>query len=213
MNTNASGETETSSGGQENNQQLENGSIETEVTQDKVNYSTYQKVLSEKKKKDLELKELREYRAKVEAAAKQAEEQKMAEKGEFQKLLEERNKQVEELSSKLTQKEKMFQDAVKFSAFKKALPGSIEDQFLPLVDLDKIALDESGQPDKSSIERYAKEFTKTYGRVLTTQSGVRIPQDGARGSEKSLSYEEWLKLPAKEMRARYKDIKSNTRRD
>lgn len=201
----ASGENQNSSGVTEN-KELE---VEQSVIMEKAerpSYESYQKLLSEKKKLAQENKE----KAAIIAAE---ERRKLEEAGNWQKLLEEERKAREEAAKELAETKEMISDARKMSALNKALSGKLNEKYYGIIDLGKIELDESGQPLQSSVERYAKDVSKTYPEIIIYNNGARLPMDGARGAEKSLSYEEWLKLPAKEMRARYKDIKSNTRRD
>lgn len=213
----AGGDASTDSSGIVEKQEKPVESENVEVSNGKVSYESYHKLLTEKKrfeKRDEELKELRQYRLENENRKKLEEEQKLQQQGNWQKLLEDREK---ELQREREEKEQLFRkitDSLKFSELRKALPGHLDEKFLPLVNLDEIELDESGRPDKASVEKHAKVLLKNFGTsILVTSNGARLPQDGIRGSEKSLTYEEWLKLPASEMRKRQKEVKSNTRRD
>lgn len=184
----ASGEHSVSSGNEENqDKQAEHLAIEAQKVE-KPSYESYQKVLSEKKKAVQELKLYKE----KEAAELQ---RKLEESGNYKKVLEERDRKIQELEQERENTKKELQDMLKLSYFKKMLPGPLDESFLPLVNLDEIPVDENGHPDKLGVERYSKEWLKTYSRVIPAQSTAKLPQGGAvPTSRESITEQEWKSL-------------------
>lgn len=171
MNTNASGETETSSGVTEK-KELE---VEQPIVSDKPerpSYESYQKLLAEKKKLAQENKE----KAAIIAAE---ERRKLEEAGNWQKLLEEERKAREEAAKELAETKEMISDARKMSALNNALSGRLNPKYYGVISLKNIEIDELGNPVQSSVERYAKEVAKTYPEIIVTNNGVKLPQGAA----------------------------------
>ncbi len=170
--------------------------------ENKVDYATYLKVLDEKKKLQAAVKAR-------EAADKERSEAELKEKQEWKKLAELREKEVLEIKAKEAETQKFIANSRKMDAFLKALPGEIEKQYWPLIDLEEIACNpETGIPDAQAVQKYATEFQASYGKILSKPNGPKMPNEAANGSGAGLTYEEWLKLPTAEMRKRQKEVRT-----
>jgi hypothetical protein len=165
----------------------------------KVAYETYKKVLDEKKSMQKRLEDL-DKKAKADAEAQ------LKEKEQYRELYEAKQKELEDLSGKLSAKEKETQDYRKMGAFLKSVAGEIPQQYWGLIDLDKIAVDDSGKIDDNSVKKCVKDFEKAYPHVIERKSGNKMPNNAANGGGGALSYEEWVKLPYDEKRKRQKDV-------
>jgi len=168
---------------------------------DTVAYETHRKLLSEKKT-------LQERLEKLEADQKALEEKKLKENNEWQaiaKLKEEEAKKAREEALNLKQG---LEAGLKMSAILRAIDGDIEEQFYPLVDTSKIVINpETGLPDPSSVDAYAKEFVTKYGKVISRNDGINLPNQAPRdGAAQLISEAQWLKLPVKEQKKQVKNV-------
>jgi hypothetical protein len=82
----------------------------------------------------------------------------------------------------------------------------LDQKYLDLIPVDQIQVDAEGNPDMTSVVKVADSFVKEHPRLVTP-----LPNDlpGTRpgNSSTTLTYEAWTKLPPKEKRERFKDIK------
>jgi hypothetical protein len=90
-------------------------------------------------------------------------------------------------------------NARKMSSFLEAVKGDIPRQYWGLIDIDKIQL-EDDKVDEFSVQKYVEEFRDTYKDIIRPRDNRRMPIDSppADDSASFLTYEQWLKLPAKE---------------
>lgn len=173
---------------------------------DTVAYSTHEKLLREKKKRDEELSEVKKQLDHLLTERKSAEEATLKEKEDYKKLLEIREKELEATRNEHSSLKQTLQNGTKMRAFLDSVNGQVAEQYWSLVDLEQIVTDpQTGLPDESSVQKYARDFEKRFPLVLQTTPNVRIPNDAPMPG-KALTYEEWQKLPTKEMKARMKDV-------
>lgn len=171
-----------------------------ERKKDTVSYDTHFKLLNEKKKRDAEL-------ADAQAKLKAIEEAKLKEEGNLKALLEMREKEIAEVKAKATQVEEVLNNSVKLDAVLNKLSGSVDKQYFGLFDLSKIPIDPATQtPDQLSVEKYARDFEQTYSAIIKKPINAQMPNHAAQGTNVKLTYEEWLKLPLKDQKARLKDV-------
>lgn len=193
-------------------QNLSGGQTQEPAVQDKqeiekdVPYSTYKKAVNEKRNRDAELKSALEQIEKYKSERRALEEQTLKEKEDYKKLFEARDLELKAEIEKKNQLETYINSTKKLNSFLKTLNTPIKEQYLGLIDLDRIALDESGKPDELTTKQLADEFKKTYPELFF-QGGSKIPNESANGSHKAgLSYEQWLKLPPSEQKKRMKEV-------
>lgn len=168
----------------------------------KVDYASYQKVLDEKKALKRELEAEKE-------AKRQREEEEARKSGDLKKLNELKDSELKEIKEKYHNLSTTIEKSVKRQAFLSAVNGKVDEALYPLIDLDKIVIDpDTGIPDDLSVQRAAKDFETRFGNFLVKDdpNRQRMPNNAPQPPGKGLTYEEWLKLPSKEMRARIHEV-------
>jgi hypothetical protein len=171
-----------------------------------VPYEKYRAVLSEKKKTTEKLGELQTRLQELEQKEKDREDAAMREKEDFKGLLTQREKELEAERKEKTALRESVQNSEKMATFLSQVNGDVPEQYWGLVDLSKIHIDpNTTRVDEASAQKYAREFEKVFGLVLQKKGGGTLPGDAPKGGGK-LSYDEWLKLPLKDQKARLKDV-------
>ena len=151
---------------------------------DTVSYDTHRRLLAEKKKRDEEFRSLKEQLEKLQHGIKEQETLKLKEKEDFRKLYEMAQKELEDTRGELQKTSQTITNAKKYDAFFKKLGTSLPDKYWGHIDLDAIALDDSGRIDDLSLEAAANGFRKEYGDLLdlySKRTPPKLPQDAPRG--------------------------------
>jgi len=185
------------------NEQQASGSAEDQSTpkKDTVAYETHLKLLKEKKKLQDDLE-------RYQGEARQREEADLRAKEDFKKIAELREAEAKELREKLTTVETRERNMAKLDAFLTTLDGSVDKRFWGHIPLDKIIVDPvSGEPDPMSVAKEVEWFRKEYFDIIKKPGQATVPVTAPQGaSSANISYDEWLKLPLKEQKARMKDV-------
>lgn len=173
-----------------------------------VAYETHRKLLNEKKKRDEELAQAREMIAKHELDAKERIEADLKQKEDYKKLLELREKELNEMKAESEKFKLRITEAKKLDAFLKAVNGVVPDRYWNMIDTDQIVIDLStGQVDSISVAKAAETFRVTYPEIVQVKGGTTgMPQNAPAGGSASITYEEWKNLPAAEMRKHLKNV-------
>ena len=192
--TDSSGVTEAEAGGKDQEKQT-------------VAYESYQKVLGEKKAFQAKFNELQEQFNSVMDTQKQAEANRLSEEGDYKKLLELREKEIQDFKAKvdtLSQERdgaiKENRDTWKLQAFYQELPGKIKKtEYLNFIDLDSIVFDpETREIDPASLKSTVSSFMENYSDLVDTKQFKSLPSDAPREpkakSLNDLSREERLQL-------------------
>lgn len=204
--SNGSGGTNLSSGGATDNNSAAD-TTSTESKSDSVKYETYTKVLSEKKKRDEEVSELKKQLESFQSKDKEREETNLKAKEDYKKLLEIRDKELKESRDKHAGLLGTLEQVAKRGAFLDAVSGTIDEQYYSLIDMKNIVIDPStGIVDEASVLKAAKDFEAKYPLVIKRSSGNGLPNDAAKGGSTKLTYEEWKSLPLKEQKSRLKEV-------
>lgn len=186
-----------------------------EHTVDQVSYDTHRKLLAEKKRVAEELSRTRAQLDALNREKEEAERRKLEEQGEWKKLHESEKKRAEELAAKLSERDEKDRNILKLGALLDKLPGKVEKPYMPLIydHLERVAIDpETGAVDEQSAAAIAREIEQNYPKIITrTRGGIPMPSEAPKTGSQSLGYDEWLKLPAAEMRKRYKDVRDSAR--
>ncbi len=172
-------------------------------------YESYQKLLAEKKavqekarKLEDDLKAHNERLAEINREKEESERKKLEDKEQFKDLY---GKVKEELASKEKALAEMLREKVdtrKMASFLEAVKADVPRQYWNLVDLDQIAMD-GEKVDEFSVQKYVETFRDTYKEVIKAKDGRRMPVDQPDPDERTtLTYAQWLKLPAKEQEAK-----------
>lgn len=173
---------------------------------EKVAYDTYAKTLAQEKKAKERLREMEERLKAFEDAEKAREMAEAEKKGEYQKIIESLRKENEAVKNEKEQYQKGLVDSMKLQALVDTIGGKFRHRdYMSFVDTDKIALDpDSGTIDELSLKEYAQEFVSTHKHLIDF-GAKKLPND-APSHSRSLTYDEWLKLPAKEKRERMAEV-------
>lgn len=166
-------------------------------SKDSVSYETHRRLLDEKKKAVAQKAELEARLASFEAKERQAEEEKLKQTGEYQKLLTLREQENQLLKTKLDSFDSHIKKASKLNAFMKAAGTELDDKWLPLVDVEQIAFrpDADGEIDMLSVQASVETFKKTWPEAFKPK-GSQIPSDMPNGTG-TITESEWNKLPDK----------------
>ena len=173
---------------------------------DHVAYSTYSKLLGEKKRRDQEVADLRAKVENFETREKQQEEVVLKEKEQFKELFQLKEKELKQREDELQRLRGNIADSKKMRSFLNAV-GNLEEEYWNLVDLDKIPLTPEGTPDDTALKAYAENFKERYWKVFTDPNQPKVPYNAPQGGKSTLTYEEWKRLPtAKEKAARLSEV-------
>lgn len=184
---------------------------------DKVDYSTYQKVLDEKKRRDAELADLKRKLDEKDAEARRLAAEQATAAQDWKKLAELREQEaveakakLQEATSTLTKRDEQERNAVRLEAFLDTVGGKVDRKYWGLIPIDQIVIDQTtGEPDKSSVARVVETFRQTHPVLIEPVSTPGTPNTAPRGGTTkpgAITYAEWLKLPHKEMAKRRADV-------
>lgn len=178
-----------------------------------VSYDDHKRLLDDAMKFKAKLKETEAKLSEFEKSKKDAEEKKLAESGEFQKLIQIKESKIGELESKLGGLEenlsglkKSLFDAAKLNAVRDRLPGTVKNPaYMNFIDVDAVAINpETNEIDLDSVDRVVDIFVRNHPDLLKTDP-KRLPGDAARTAAR-LSWEQWNTLPSKEKKAQLKNV-------
>lgn len=156
-----------------------------------VAYESYQKVLGEKKAIQARLREIEENQ-------RLAEEQRLAEQGDYKTMVENKEQQLKALQEQLNGirnerdlYSKDLSDTWKLQAFYKELPGQIKkSEYINFVDLDSIVFDpETKSVDESTVKSAVSNFMENYPDLVKQKTFKNLPPNAPKGSvnKKSLN--------------------------
>ncbi len=138
-----------------------------------VNREAYENVSKDMHKYKAKTKDYEARIAQLEADQKAKEEAKLVETQQFQKLYEEEKKRAQELSDRLTAREKQVIADRKKSALKNAL-GNVNDEYLMFANLESIELSEDGNLNPDSVHKAANDFRAKHPQLLIKNEGSNI---------------------------------------
>lgn len=159
-----------------------------------VAYETHRKLLDEKKKLQARVDQ-------IEADRKASEESELIRKGDTQKLLDLAKKESAELRASLDAKIQREGQAKKMSAIVKGLGTSIDEKWYGVVGqhIDDVLVNAEGEVEQMSITAIVENLKKTWPEMLKKQA-AGMPHDAPKGnSAGTITKDEWMKLPSKEM--------------
>jgi hypothetical protein len=196
-----------------NQKSLSETNVSDEQKKDVVQYETYKNVLSQHKKSKSENEELRSKLEAYERKERETEEKRLSEQGEYKKLLELERKKLAEAENKRLQYERDLLDSHKLNAVRERLPGKVKrPEYYSFIDTDKIIIDPStGMVDDSSVTEVVESFIKEHSSLLDRAANKDLPYNAPGNSTGKISYDEWLKLPLKEQKARRNEVMESWR--
>jgi hypothetical protein len=176
---------------------------------EKVARSSYLKLLDEKKKMQEKLNAALAENEAHKSKLKTEEEKALAEQNRYKELFEQTKEENERLKGDLGGHQERWNQALKIDSFNSALGDKkIDKKYYGHIDIDKIIIDpETGKADAVSAQKEVERICREYPEIVQKKAGGKLPNEYPNGGTGTLSYDEWLKLPAKEMAKRQKEIK------
>jgi len=177
-------------------------SPEDKSSNGQVDYTSYQKLLSEKKKLQKEFE-------KIKADSEQRKTQELETQQRYKELYESVQTEKAQLEDKVKEHETRWQDAIKINAFNETLGETrkIDSKYLGFIDTSKIIIDaDTNKVDPVSVQKEVDRVTNVYPEIVRSTVTNTMP-NSAPNSRGTLSYQEWLKLPPDEMKRRRKELK------
>ena len=151
----------------------QNTSNEPTVSQsqeDFVSKKAYEEVTKDMHKFKARFKEASAAKAEYEAKLKAIEEEKLREQENYKALSENYKKELEELKHSVQSEKQRNNEIIRKNALKQEL-GNIKDQYLSLVDLNEIEINEHGLPDKDSLLAVANKFREEHSVLIQSTKG------------------------------------------
>lgn len=174
-----------------------------------VAYETHQKLLAEKKARDVRLKEVEEKLSAFEKAQLEAEEAKLRDQGEFKSLLDKEKALRMQKEDELNSLKTGLQNSIKRQALEEKLGGKLKkSEYAAFIPFESIVMDtETMKVDEGSLNEVSETFAKSYKELFDFGGKGSTPPGTAPKSSTPLSYEAWRKLPLKEQKARMHEVK------
>ncbi len=185
------------------------GAGDPEKKKDVVQYDTHLKVLNEKKLQQERAAKLEEELKALKQEKEAKEKEELEQQGNWKKLLEQERERAKELESKHNSLLGSIQEARKRSAVLRFVNGTVPEEVVgTLLSVEGVALNEDGTVNEDTAKVVAQEFERKFPYVvLRNNKNGTLPSDAAHtGAGTKLTYQEWLKLPAKEMNKRYGEV-------
>lgn len=158
-----------------------------------VAFKTYDKTIKSLKSKESQLRELQEQVAQHENKERARSEKILEEQGEYKKLLEVRDTELNDLRAKEETRRKETTMQLKANAFLDKLPGQLaSNEYLAFANLDDIAFNpETNTVDELSLEPVVSDFVKKHERLFVAKGGPKLPV-GAPIPHKPISFKDEL---------------------
>ena len=181
--------------------------VEVDGNEMPVNYGSFNKLVGQVKKTKELNQQLNERLAQFDRLEQQREETKLADKVEYQKLIDLKEQKINELASKLESSQgetldanNTLTNAKKLSAVYEKLPGKLRNnKFLEWIDVDSIVMNpENGDIDAESASLVANKFMDEFGYAVDTSHIGRLP--GNASSQTQALNHTFKDLPLKDMR-------------
>ncbi len=156
--------------------------------QDTISYEVHRKLLGQRKTDQAKMKDLEAKINSFVTEKTQNEEKKLAEQGEYKKLVENRDAEIARLNSENNEYKTSFDKAIKLSAFRDRLGGTVDNsQYYDFVNVDNIVIDpESGTVDDASVEMVVNEFKQNHSKLFTPKGGKVLPSDAPSTNDPTL---------------------------
>jgi len=156
---------------------------------DTVKYETYQRVLSEKKKRDEALSEALKRLSDLESQNKQRQEEELKAKEDYKKLLSLREEELNNMKKNLSEFKMKETISKKAHAFLTAVGGLKKNEYLDLVDFDQIILTDEGSVDEVSLEKYKDQWVTKFPETLMDSKKPNMPQTAPKPAVSSAADE------------------------
>lgn len=159
-----------------------------------VNYETHRKVLSEKKVAMEKLEALQ-------AQLAERDRKEMEARGEFQKIAEAEKARADAAEKRARDYEENELVRKKAVALLKSLDNTLPQKYHHMLPVEKVLIDpDTGEVNATSLAALADEFRRDYPEILIPKNGARFPNQAPQSNGAgTIAYEDWKKLPSKEM--------------
>lgn len=170
-----------------------------------VSYESHQRLLQQRKADQRKAKELEQELSRYRDADRAREQQELEAKGEYSKILSERENRIQELEAREEERLRREVESAKLNAFVRALPGKLRSQdYLAFVNTDDIPLDpESKSVDEGSLRRVVADFMSKHSVLVEPEKKVNVPNQAPApsainlGTDNKSSNEQLIELLAK----------------
>lgn len=164
--------------------------VQTQKQKDVVAYETHQKLLSEKKRRDEELRSVREQLEALQSQAKERETNELKQKEDFKRLYDLTKEELEKTRGKLNETEGTITKAKKYDSFFTKLGVDIPQKFWSHVPLESLVIDDSGRIDDLSLDAAVNEFRNEFPEIIShysKKSTPGLPNQAAKGLDQSVA--------------------------
>lgn len=208
-----SGDTQPTSGSEEatlNAGSPEASTATTETTSDEATYPKHfvDKVMTEKKNATTKVHDLEAKVADYENKEKERHEDYLKKNKKWEDIAKLREVERDESNAKLSTMNERIEGATKFNALLDALPGTVEKQYLPLLEAqlkDIVVNPDTGEPDEVSVRQVADKVRETYGRIFDFGDGAKMP-NGAPKPHKQVDFSQWDSFSVEDKKTHLKDF-------
>ncbi|RKZ07634.1 hypothetical protein DRQ25_11110 [Candidatus Fermentibacteria bacterium] len=187
--------------------------VTTPTEEKSVSYDSHRKLLGEKKRLAEQLTESLAKNAKNDQEKNEAEEKRLKDNEEWKTYAEKKEQEANEARAKLTETTSQIADAKKLDAFLNTLDAKIDRKYWGFIDTDSIVTNpESGEIDEMSVAKAVEAFKANYAEIIQYPGKTTgLPNESPKPGTSTLTYDEWTKLPVKEMKARQAEVMANDR--
>jgi len=142
-----------------------------------VSYESHKRLLSEKKRRDEEVRAQAKRIQELEAADKARIENEARQKEDWKKMLDMREQELADTQERYQALESQVHLVVKKAAFKKALGGTFKDNYERLIDYSSIPIDPTtNSVDELALNKYVEQFKKDFREVIVPMSVPGVSQ-------------------------------------
>lgn len=175
--------------------EIQQADTETVKTEEQVSRETYLKVLDEAKKAKAKVREFEE-------AQKKLQEMEMEKKGEYQKLISQRDEELSKLRNEIIENKRREDDRRKMASILESVGGDVDPKWYSLIEYEDVTIDpDTGRIDELSRAKAVQKLKEKYPEIIRNKNVGKIPAENPQGGlPGSISRAEWLKLPAKDMK-------------
>jgi hypothetical protein len=167
----------------------------------------FERLLSEKKQLQSKFTEQATKLDQLLAAQKTDEEKRLADQQQWKQLYEQTADRLKGAETKLSEVTGRIVDSRKVTAVLSKLGGEVRPELWHMIDVDDVAYDLAAEKvDDTSALKVAEKFKQMFPELIKPRNAAKLPNEESKGTSGKLSYDEWLKLPVKEQRARMRDI-------
>lgn len=173
-----------------NNENNTNNQISDQSSEDMVKYSSYQKLLNEKKNLQKEYEGLR-------GRLDEIEQESLTKKEEFKTLYEKEVAAKKELLSKLEQQDAQRRSDIRKQSFLKELGTSLNrDEYINLAALDSIEVSDDGSVDPMSLKLVVSKFKEEHSSLIKTKVDPNQATSSGvpKNTSESVSFEDYSSM-------------------